>query len=684
VIFRRNQHTAWQTHRSDAAAVSHRQRFFFWHMSALFLAIAAASCSDNVDSEAGADDVGFNTGDARAQNLCGGTVVFLEPPGTACGRCLSGTLECDGADALVCANETSANACGGCGVLSGAPDEPCGCDGVWQCDGTEAVVCSDTRERNLCGGCTPLSESQPGFACADGAGAWACDTAESTRCVLGATNACGGTGTILYDDPSLSTVVPGQACGICGLGTVICDPDRENTLLCSGGNRGVNRCGGCAALPASPGDTCGCGGTWTCDPTNADFLVCQGGGPLNPCGGCEPLLPAPGDVCNESGVLVCAGPNATRCAAPGTGICGESPADDPLPDPGTQCGPCGNGTLVCASDGGRDCRNASALNACNGCQLLQALPFEECADGRAWQCTDSGALECRDRLDRNRCGGAGSLDGVPGEPCGTCGQGTWACISLNQVACLGENVAPENDCGGCGRLEGVPGQPCGTCLTGVWECDGPLAVACVGEIPDAEFLLYFDRDEDGFGDPNTGTFLCPNTPGWVRDRRDCNDADRDANPDADEVCDGRDNDCDAQIDDGYVQYEDQDGDGWGNAAVAAPQCDPGIAGWTDRPGDCDDSDNDAFPRQSAEFSRPRADGTFDYNCDGRNSRNWPEPGRCGVYPYCAGFDTLALDYRVGFVGTVPDCGERGTFLYDCRVGDRVCIAETREEVQECR
>lgn len=650
----------------------------------LAFALGLFACSGNDNSTPGIPDTGLNVGDTRAENVCGGSVVFLEPPGTPCGRCQSGRLECDGPDALVCANEEPGNACGGCQPLANVPSEPCGCNGVWECDGTESLACSDTRQRNLCGGCTPLNEMQPGFACLEGAGAWACETAESTRCVLGATNACGGTGPLLYDDPSLSALVPGQACGLCGLGTVVCDPERENTLLCAGGNRGINRCGGCSALPATPGETCGCGGIWACDADNPDFLTCQGGGPRNACGGCETLEPAVGDVCNDSGVLVCAGANSTRCAAPGTGICGEPAAADPLPEPGTQCGACGDGTLVCAADGSRECVNASELNACNGCQVLQAIPFEECADGRAWQCTDGGTLECRDRLNRNRCGGAGSLDGVPGDPCGTCGQGTWACISLNRVACLGENVAPENECGGCGRLEGIPGQPCGTCLTGVWECQDPLTVTCVGEIPDAEFLLYFDRDGDTFGDPNTGTLLCPNTPGWVRNRRDCNDADVAANPGADEVCDGRDNDCDGEIDEGFTLYIDRDGDGWGDSATAAAVCDPAAPGFVEQGGDCDDADSAAFPEQDRFLSEARANGSYDYNCDGVETQQYPELGRCSVHPYCRDFGDLELDFRVGFIESVPNCGRTGQFLITCLPGDRVCNPELQVQRHGCR
>ncbi|MBN2798201.1 MAG: putative metal-binding motif-containing protein, partial [Deltaproteobacteria bacterium] len=43
---------------------------------------------------------------------------------------------------------------------------------------------------------------------------------------------------------------------------------------------------------------------------------------------------------------------------------------------------------------------------------------------------------------------------------------------------------------------------------------------------------------------------------------DCDDDDAGVNPDADEVCDGRDNDCDGEVDDGVTLtfFRDSDGD----------------------------------------------------------------------------------------------------------------------------
>ncbi len=83
-----------------------------------------------------------NNDPCPAVNACGGCGVLEGSPDQACGQCGRGRLACDGPEALACEGD-SGNACGGCGVLEGEPGGPCGpCSlGVLACDGPEAVAC---------------------------------------------------------------------------------------------------------------------------------------------------------------------------------------------------------------------------------------------------------------------------------------------------------------------------------------------------------------------------------------------------------------------------------------------------------------------------------------------------------------------------------------------------------------
>lgn len=80
---------------------------------------------------------------------------------------------------------------------------------------------------------------------------------------------------------------------------------------------------------------------------------------------------------------------------------------------------------------------------------------------------------------------------------------------------------------------------------------------CNGTVDDGieNALLYPDKDGDGFGAPALDPFEGQiGLEGYAANAEDCDDNDPDIHPDIEEVCDGRDNDCDMQVDEGTYEY----------------------------------------------------------------------------------------------------------------------------------
>ena len=142
-------------------------------------------------------------------------------------------------------------------------------------------------------------------------------------------------------------------------------------------------------------------------------------------------------------------------------------------------------------------------------------------------------------------------------------------------------------------------------------CDG-IDNDCDGDIDeDGDTPWYADTDGDGFGDPESSVTQCDQPSDYVADNTDCDDTDEFISPDARELCDGIDNDCDGDIDeDGdTVWYIDNDSDGFGTDDATMTACfEP--SGYSGYPDDCDDTDSSVNPNAD-EY----CDG-IDNNCDG--------------------------------------------------------------------
>ena len=135
---------------------------------------------------------------------------------------------------------------------------------------------------------------------------------------------------------------------------------------------------------------------------------------------------------------------------------------------------------------------------------------------------------------------------------------------------------------------------------------------CDGSIDEGGTTWYRDADGDTFGLTSSAVTACTAPAGFVATGGDCNDGSTAIRPNAAEVCDGLDNDCDNSVDEGASNvswYRDGDNDGHG-AGQAVMACAQPSGGYVPNSADC----NDASPAIKPGASEA-CDG-LDNDCDG--------------------------------------------------------------------
>jgi len=192
-------------------------------------------------------------------------------------------------------------------------------------------------------------------------------------------------------------------------------------------------------------------------------------------------------------------------------------------------------------------------------------------------------------------------------------------------------------------------------------CDG-LDNNCDSEIDEDLLLtLYEDADSDRFGNESVWIYSCNEVSGYVQTSGDCNDEDPFINPIADEICDGLDNDCSGEVDDGLTfidYYADVDGDTYGDESTLISSCKV-IEDYVTRAGDCNDSDSAFNPDAVEDCSDPA-----DYNCDGI---------------------TTFVDADLDGIAACIDCNDHNSLIYPdaeeiCDGEDNDCDGEVDEGV----
>jgi MYXO-CTERM domain-containing protein len=196
------------------------------------------------------------------------------------------------------------------------------------------------------------------------------------------------------------------------------------------------------------------------------------------------------------------------------------------------------------------------------------------------------------------------------------------------------------------------------------DCDAPNATGVAGDCNDANNQVYptrpevigddidqdcngvddcyRDLDRDLFGGDTVmrGSDLSCDTPGEARVSGDCLDVGTvqgvrasQINPDATEVCNSVDDDCDTLVDDNddslssqYLWFLDDDGDGYGTPGTSIAVCE-GVEGYSDDDRDCDDEDPAINP-DADEVCDPLG---VDEDCNG--AANIADPGVVDTITY---------------------------------------------------
>lgn len=185
------------------------------------------------------------------------------------------------------------------------------------------------------------------------------------------------------------------------------------------------------------------------------------------------------------------------------------------------------------------------------------------------------------------------------------------------------------------------------------ECGDAIDNNCNGTA-DEDCTVCTDNDGDTyFAQGGCGTLI------------DCDDFDSSISPQATEVCDGVDNNCDGNVDESGANqtyyYVDSDGDGFGNPSTAVLAC-TAPTGYVSQGGDCNDGDASINPAASEVCD------DLDNDCDGTPDEDAID---ATAYYFDAdddGFgntftEIVACEQPVGYVTSWDDCDDSNPNVY---------------------
>ncbi|OQB61738.1 MAG: Protein metal binding site [Bacteroidetes bacterium ADurb.Bin141] len=212
-------------------------------------------------------------------------------------------------------------------------------------------------------------------------------------------------------------------------------------------------------------------------------------------------------------------------------------------------------------------------------------------------------------------------------------------------------------------LNGTGTLPPSYILTDI-DCESRTAPHDIGFDQLTFFTYYADSDNDSYGDLTNTISVINSTPpaGYVTDSTDCNDGNASINPGATELCNGIDDNCDGQIDEGCnttTWYADNDADNYGditNSTVSQTQ----PVGYVADSTDCNDN-NAAINPGATELCNG-----IDDNCDGQidegcNTTTWYADNDGDNYGDISN-STVSQTQPVGYVADSTDCNDNNAAI----------------------
>jgi hypothetical protein len=267
-----------------------------------------------------------------------------------------------------------------------------------------------------------------------------------------------------------------------------------------------------------------------------------------------------------------------------------------------------------------DCYDENEWGRCYGQRQCLAGGLTDCdALTPAADSCNGKDDDCDGEVDEETSGEAcwviNSFGACPGEE--TCSDGKLECVGAepHKEKCDGE----DNDCDGAIDEDFIDtdGDGLADCLES--DIDGDGIVDGLDNCPSISNPAQEDFDVDNFGD------VCDadDDNDMTGDDDDCAPKDPETNPAAEEICDGKDNNCNYVVDEGFIDSDtdgfkdciddDDDNDGVGDS------------------GDCAPTDPDRFP------GSPELCDGLDNDCDSEVDEIFPDSDDDGV-PDCADDD----------------------------------------------